>query len=285
MDVVVYGTNHSVFEKCYAVGNGSNPRVVSDNHDSATVLMSYPHKQFGHDISLRGIQRGGWLVGEDELGTTNDRPRDRHTLPFAAAQFRRVCLHSVSKAEPDQKFPTGLLDTSSVLALQFERQGDVLPSAQRGQEIVVLEYKTDSSAPKLAEFVRRHTSDCFAVYQQASSSRGPDTSQDLKKSALSATRRTHHQQDLAAVHVERYPANGIHGKSARAVGHRYVAQLRHQGRYLGSNVHVTYLNTLAASTLRTFLIESREAATHIVSVTTPSASMSWYDSRRAAEPP
>ena len=118
--------------------------------------------------------------------------------------------------------------------------------------------------------------DGFFVHMDASCSGLPDAPQHLEKRALSAARRPHEQQHLAAVHLERDSANGMYGRVFRTIGNGNIAQFGRQTGQFRPLVHscVPYLNTLAVSTLNTFLIEINEAPTHIESVTMPKMTMS-----------
>ena len=121
MCILMYGANHSIFEKGDAVGDGADSRIVGHDHDRAPPVVSDPQEQFGDDVALCRVERCGRFVGEDEVGTADHRARDCDPLLLTAAQFRGIGVRPVPKVQGSENLTAGLLDTRSIKPLQLER--------------------------------------------------------------------------------------------------------------------------------------------------------------------
>ena len=56
-------------------------RDEQDRHFEAALQVTHQVQDLGLN---RHVQRGGWLVGNQELGVTRERHGDHHPLPHAA---------------------------------------------------------------------------------------------------------------------------------------------------------------------------------------------------------
>ena len=71
-------------------GLGDHAEVVGDEHDRHPVLGLGVHQQ-REDLLLGGdVERGGRLVGEQQLRFGRDRDRDHHPLAHAAGELMRI---------------------------------------------------------------------------------------------------------------------------------------------------------------------------------------------------
>ncbi|KAG1361592.1 hypothetical protein G6F61_014284 [Rhizopus arrhizus] len=75
----------------HAVGNlGHHAHVVRDEqHGHADFALQVPDQV--DDLGLDGdVQRGRWLVGDQQRRLAGQRHRDHHALPLAAGQAERI---------------------------------------------------------------------------------------------------------------------------------------------------------------------------------------------------
>ena len=69
-----------------AVGGGLG--IVGDHHDGLAEVFVQGSKQFENCLGAFRVQISGGLIGEDDLGFTDNGARDGHSLLFAARHFR-----------------------------------------------------------------------------------------------------------------------------------------------------------------------------------------------------
>lgn len=66
-----------------SVGPSGMPRLMG--HEDHRGSLIGPRPQHLHDlIAASAVQRTRWLIGEDEVTLTNNRPSDRHALGLTA---------------------------------------------------------------------------------------------------------------------------------------------------------------------------------------------------------
>src|SRR5258705_9014147 len=123
---------------------------MGDDDDSATLLMCYAREQPRNLGPARRVERRGRFIGEDDVGFADDGPRNRDTLLFAAAELVGVGAFTTFESQVRQNPAAGLLDSESRLALKFKSQCDILPRAQRRQQIVMLKDKPQAIASQPA---------------------------------------------------------------------------------------------------------------------------------------
>src|ERR1022692_4717922 len=74
-----------------------DPEVMSD-HDERRVGLLLQAEQQVEDLRLDGgIQRGGGLVGDDQLGAQRQRHRDHRALPHPAGELVRVVVYPLGR--------------------------------------------------------------------------------------------------------------------------------------------------------------------------------------------
>src|SRR3979409_28485 len=123
---------------------------MRDDDDSPALLMGYTRKQPRNLGPARRVERRRRFVGQDDVGFADDGPRNRHALLLAAAELLGIGVRPIFESEIRQNPAAGLLDLEPRLAFKFESQGDVLPRAQGGQQIVMLKDKSDAVAAQPA---------------------------------------------------------------------------------------------------------------------------------------
>ena len=73
---------------------GDDAEVVGDEDHRHEALALLVFEQVEHLRLHRDVERGGGLVGEEELRPGGERDRDAHALAHAARQLMRVLAHA-----------------------------------------------------------------------------------------------------------------------------------------------------------------------------------------------
>ena len=83
----------AVLHHHHAVGDlGDDAEIMGDEHDRGLAALLQVADQF-QDLRLRGdVERGGRLVGDQELWIERQRHRDHGALALAARQLVRIGL-------------------------------------------------------------------------------------------------------------------------------------------------------------------------------------------------
>lgn len=139
---------------------------MSHDNENAVLLPVQIQQQGGHRGSRRFVQVAGRLVANDQMGTPNERPRDRDSLLLSAGKLRGTVI------DPFQK--TNLLDqflrTRGVLVgcRDQRRQQDILENRALRQQTMILEDESDFFSAELRQLRRIHTKDIFVPQGDAS---------------------------------------------------------------------------------------------------------------------
>ena len=87
-----------------AVGVGGDPGVVGDQDHGGAVLAGGGGEQVHHQLPRHRVQRPGWLVGEQHLGTGDQAAGQRDPLRLPARQFPGPALLKPIQAEHGNHF-------------------------------------------------------------------------------------------------------------------------------------------------------------------------------------
>ena len=173
------------------------------------------HK-FAHqldDLGLHGdVERGGRLVGDQEIRSAGERDRDHHALPHAAGKLVRIILHPPLRcgdADARQRLDRQPVGFPPVLALvQHEHLGD-LPADRRDRierRHRLLEDHGDAIAAQLALLGRRKVLDLAAVETDGAGAdrqrRTQQADQSERRNALAAAGFADEAERLAAIDAE-----------------------------------------------------------------------------------
>ena len=208
-----------------AVGSfGDHAHVVGHQHHGGAVIASETLYQ-RDDLGLhRDVERGGRLVGDDQLRLGADRQRDHDALAHAAGEFVRIGV--------DAFFRSGNADlgqqVDGALARRRFRQIEVGPDrlddlvADPVQRIEagerVLEDHADALAPDPAQLLRRQIVDPHArqIDLAAGNAAGPVDQADHREAGdgFAGAGFTDHAQHFALGDVERHAVDGAQRAAA-----------------------------------------------------------------------
>ncbi len=123
---------------------GDDAHVVADQHDGGLQLGL----QIAHDLQdlglHRDVERGGRLVGDEQVGAAHHRHRDHHALAHAAGKLVRIlphAAHSFGDAHQLQHLQRALLRLVAGQALMDEQtlhdlRADRHVRGQRGERVL-----------------------------------------------------------------------------------------------------------------------------------------------------
>ena len=161
------------------------------------------------DIGRLGVERRGWLVGEDQARGVDQSPGDRDSLTLPAGELVGLEPDLRGEVQPGQQgdgFLVNLLIARprlAVPAVQLLRQADVLDRVERAEQVVSLENETDLAA-EAAEVVVVHPGQLVTEHLDGAAVRlelakAADQGQERR---LPRARLARHDDDLTGVEVE-----------------------------------------------------------------------------------
>src|SRR5437763_2294406 len=134
-----------------AIGEWNDPRVMGHDQHGALLLM----RDGGEDAHDRppvvAVKRGSWFVGENGGGIGDDGARDRDALLLTAAKLKRQRVGLLLEADHLQRLARPFPGLAAALLADIQRQLHVLHSAQRWEQVIGLEHKSNMVAPYLRE--------------------------------------------------------------------------------------------------------------------------------------
>src|SRR5438128_6311870 len=140
----------AVLDDEHAIGIGRGLRVVRDEDDGLAAPDTRPVQRVEDAATGRVVEVAGRLVGEEQRGPRDERPRDRHPLLLAGREL--IGLVVGLAGEVDQGDDLG--DSPRQLALarieagDRERERDVLGDVEQRDEVEELEDKAGLLAPQ-----------------------------------------------------------------------------------------------------------------------------------------
>src|SRR6185437_5695493 len=88
-----------------AIGVRDEARIVADAEHGRAVRARDPVQRVDDDLSVRGIERAGRLVGEEQLRLLRERTRDRDALLLASRELGRPQCEAVVEADLLERAP------------------------------------------------------------------------------------------------------------------------------------------------------------------------------------
>ena len=195
---------------------GGELRVVGDDDrgDAAlAVAVDEPH----HGLAVRGVERAGRLVGEQQRPLPHHRAGDRDPLPLAAGHLVGEVPGPVAEAELVQGLERGQVRLAHGGAVELERQRHVLRRGEPGQQVEVLEDVADRAAAQLGLGAAGHPQRVLAVDEDGARGRLLQRAGDRQQRGLAGPGRAHDGDHLAGLDGEGDVAQRLHLGGAAAV--------------------------------------------------------------------
>ena len=169
-----------------------------------------------------GVEVAGRLVGEDDRGLRDERPRDRDALLLAPRELGRAVGEPVGEADAlgEAVEPPCL----GLLAGDREREQHVLLSRQHREQVEELEDEADVLAPQFRQIVVAELRDLRAGDRDVAGGRLVEPGEDVHQRRLARAGRPHHGRHLARLDLDRDATQGIDGVVALAVAARELTR-------------------------------------------------------------
>ena len=197
--------NLAVFYVKGAVGFARDVEIMRNQHDSMTLVVEL----FENAYHLRagfGIQVARGLVGEDDGGVVDQRPRDSHPLLLTAGKLVWTAVQPMRQTHRFQYFLSPLVAIRHFMTDVSKGQFDVVQHARTAQKIEALENETDFFVAQHRQLVVR---ECLGVTAAEMISAGSGTiqkSQNMHQGRLAAAGRPHDRHHFTRVQGESYTA-------------------------------------------------------------------------------
>ncbi|MNM98119.1 hypothetical protein D3C81_1106400 [compost metagenome] len=119
--------------------------VVGDQDDHMALAGQFVEQR--HDFGAAvAVERAGRFVGEDDVATVHQRPRNRYALLLAAGQLMRAVARAARQAQAGEQGGSARVALAGVDAGINGRHLDVLLGRARGDQVVALEYEAKGFA-------------------------------------------------------------------------------------------------------------------------------------------
>jgi hypothetical protein len=136
----------AVGEQQNAVGVCRRHRIVGDHDHCVPVLVDDLAEQGEHLVPGVSVQRSCRLVGEHHLRPGDECPGDRDPLLLAAGELRGAVAQALVQPDPGGDLTDGRAPRP--VAVQPQRQRDVLGDGERWQQVEGLEHEPDPLTPQ-----------------------------------------------------------------------------------------------------------------------------------------
>ena len=204
---------------------GDDAQVVGDQDDRHPQPAAQVVDQLQDLLGDGDVQRGGRLVGDQQLGLAGQRHGDHHALPHAAGQLVRVAGHPLGGAghadQPEHLHRAVQRGPPAGAAVQPDRLGDLvadgLRRVQRGQR--VLEDHPDQVPADVLHLVLGQRGDVRAVDGDPPggdvAAAGQQAHDRQRGHRLAAAGFADDAQALARLDGEADPGQGVHHRPAQ----------------------------------------------------------------------
>src|SRR5262249_15191245 len=136
-----------------------------------------PLQNFHDLVAGCGVEVSGGLVGKNDIGIVDKRPRDGHSLLLAARELRRTVIEAGGPAHPGWHLDLSLLWLPAYFArsLVGERELNVLEYRVLLDQVVGLKDETEVAAADLGQLIVVEPCDVSAAEQVLARGRAVET--------------------------------------------------------------------------------------------------------------
>ena len=181
-----------------ALGHTADFGVVRDQYQGVAGAVQF-RQQAHHQGFVHFVEIAGGLVGKNQVGLIDERPRHAHALLLASGKLRGQMLQAAAQADAAQRLSGFPLVRKTVEVL---RQHNVFERREIGNQVELLKDKADFLSPKAGEFVGREAQYLLAIEHDAARRGSVEAAEDIEQRALARAGRAHHGDPLAFLHGE-----------------------------------------------------------------------------------
>jgi len=141
-------------------------RIVRDEDKRGpSTAIQFEHDLYDHAASL-GVEIAGWLIGEKNLGTVDERAGERDALLFPAGKLRRIMIDALGKPYTSEQIQAEC--ARATIAPKLDRNRDVLQRRQSGDQLEILKYKTDMLVANAGSLIFSRLAQCDSIQKHGS---------------------------------------------------------------------------------------------------------------------
>src|SRR5262249_35571590 len=243
-----------------AVGELDDAVVVGDHHHRASLLGGQLLKQIDHDPAGVLVERGGRLIGKDQLGPVDEGACHRHALTLAARERLRLVVDAMTQPEALEDFRTAAAHLRRRTLGELHRHLDVFQGAERVEQIVHLENEPDvaSHGDEIAALQARQVAaenfDPSGLHRAQRANQG-------QQGRLPGSGRTGHDDELTRFNLDAVVEQHLVARTTFAKEMTDFVDPHGRPRFLG--VEIRHRNNSAGSAASTRLTASKPESTHI----------------------
>ncbi len=162
-----------------------------------------PGNQIKNRVRSLAIKVPGRLIGQQDLGLSDERAGQSHPLLFSPGKFAGAMMRTLLKCYFSQPLRSFCFDLRPGLPPNQERHGHVFQRRKFRQQVMELPYETDLAVTKIGGviFGERIQSQVGAVYVTCGSA--IKSAEDVQKGTLSGTRFAYDGNHLSLGYVKR----------------------------------------------------------------------------------
>src|SRR6266851_2036784 len=207
--------DNSVAHVNNAVEIGGCFRVVRDHDDGLAQIFIQLPQHLQHDFRVFRIQVSCGFIGEENLRLIDDRPRDGHALLLTAGKLRGLVMKTSRQTE-HLRYDIEAVRVESV-AMNKLRDGDIALGRQGGEQIETLKDEADFVAAQFGARGVAQFGEIITVDQNLAPGSLRQAADHIQQRRLAASRRPHHRDRFARLHLEIHPTQRRDFDFSRAV--------------------------------------------------------------------
>ena len=175
---------------------------MRDQHGGAAIVDEVPPKVRADRHSRAGIQRGEWLVEQQQARLRDQCPGQRHALGLPAGQTPRPTRCELAEADPIEPIAGCSASLSTVGTARAKTERDVVERTQVREEQVVLEHHGDRPAFRRDVRPPRWIIEHPPVEPDGTGAEGSQAGECPQGGGLASTVRTEERHHLAGTGLE-----------------------------------------------------------------------------------
>ena len=196
--------------------------IVADENERARSSLHLAEQETNETITVVCVKCGGWLVGDNDLGSSDECSSHRHPLLLPNAELRYRLTMKISRQVQRPQYHSGggcqrptadtvaAVDGSTGSALgERARQNDIFKNREIRQQVKLLEHDPQMIGPKLITPAGGERAEIRPKQFDPSRVGHVDTSQKVQQGGLAATAGPSDKQVLTGVDPQPLDSDGV----------------------------------------------------------------------------
>ena len=217
-DDAVAHVEHSV-----DVGVAGECLVVGDDDKCLVELVAQVEEKLVQLLLVLRVERPRGLIGEDNLGVVDERPRHGSPLPLATAELCGFVLETLTEAQVVEQFACAVIGVGPLVSANERWYRHVLERGELRQQLVELEHEANVAVAEVRQFALLESQHVDIVVEHLAPLWRIEGANDLQQRGLACAARPHDGDNLAIVDGDRDVAQDLQV----AIAFCYVSSLNH----------------------------------------------------------